>query len=87
MLGKGEAAIHTSPRHMDYFRFEGGALAGAGVVVIAAGGGSGASAFFTESGSLSLLATSWVACQSCVSVRMPLKLGIPVSRIPLAAFQ
>src|ERR1700704_6867095 len=52
MLGQGEATIDTSPRHMGYFRFEGGALAG----VIAAGGGSGASAFFTESGSLSLLA-------------------------------
>src|SRR5882762_5526606 len=67
MLGKGEAAILTSPQHMDYFRFEGGALDGAGVVVIAAGGGSGASAFFTESGSLSVLATNWAACQSCVS--------------------
>src|SRR6267142_3563864 len=61
MLGQGEATIDTSPRHMDYFRFEGGALAGVGAVVIAVGGGSGASAFLTESVRLSLLSTIWVA--------------------------
>ena len=38
-----------------------------------AASGSGASIFFTESGSLSAVATSCATCQSCVSVSAPLK--------------
>ena len=78
---------HEAIVYSGYFCFDGEALAGGGAGVVAAGGGSGVSSFFTESGSSLAWATRRATCQSCVSVSAPLKLGIPVSRIPLAAFQ
>jgi len=44
-------------------------------------------ATFTEGGTLSALARSWLTCQSWESVRRPLKLGMPVRRMPFSASQ
>jgi hypothetical protein len=55
--------------------------------IAAAGGGSGAKSFFAESGSLSALATNSAICHICVSSKIPLKVGIPVNRIPFFTFQ
>jgi hypothetical protein len=42
---------------------------------------------FTLWGNFSALANSWLTCHICSSVRDPLKLGIPVNRIPFATAQ
>jgi len=55
--------------------------------IATAGGGSGANNFFAESGSLSALATKSANCHICVSFNMPLKVGIPVNRMPFFTFQ
>src|SRR5437667_6156189 len=57
----------------------GGAAAGVAALVTRA--------TFTEGGTLSALANSWLTCQSCESVRRPLKLGMPVRRMPFSASQ
>ena len=61
---------------------------GAALAPSAAGGAGGAvSAAFTEAGTLSEFASNTLTSQICVSVKRPLKPGIPVSRIPFSAFQ
>src|SRR5262249_16065097 len=45
------------------------------------------SSFFTGSVILSAVFTSMATCQICVSVSWPLKLGIPLMRIPFSTFQ
>src|SRR5208282_3472647 len=44
-------------------------------------------AVFTESGILSEFARSTLTSQICVSVKRPLKPGMPVNRMPFSAFQ
>ena len=52
-----------------------------------AGGGGLVSAAFTAGEILSALASNTLTCHNCVSFRLALKPGIPVSRMPFAAFQ
>ena len=44
-------------------------------------------AAFTEAGILSEFASNTLTSQICVSVKRPLKPGIPVNRMPFSAFQ
>lgn len=85
---EGRTGLALPPEATNYF-FAAGAFGIADGVAgfTAAGGGSGANTFLAESGSLSALATSNPSCHICVSSNMPLKVGIPVSRIPFFTFQ
>jgi len=85
-----EGVCQTQPlelRKSDYgFVFGAGALF-VGTVSGAAGAGATANAAFTEAGILSEFASNTLTSQICVSVNRPLKLGIPVNRMPFSAFQ
>src|SRR6266851_8671326 len=82
------ADLPLPPGPWNYF-LEAGAFGVAGGMagIATAGGGSGTKSFLAESGSLSALATKNDTCQICVSSKTPLKVGIPVSRMPFFTFQ
>jgi hypothetical protein len=68
------------------FVFGAGALF-AGAVSGPLGVGAAVNAALTEGGILSEFASKTLTSQICVSVKRPLKLGIPVNRMPFSAFQ
>jgi hypothetical protein len=72
---------HELKPTLGYFAESGGAGAESAAAI------SGVRNCFTDSGSSLACASSWLTCHNWVSVSTVLKAGIPVSRMPLAAFQ